>query len=196
MTLPFFLDVVADDIVADFADRSISAEVLVGTWELYKQKSGARVILGLGDGDGQDVGAGTIHYGSGGWFPTGDTTVARPLWINVQRVIVWVAAPPSPTAPPDRAARTARAATWSLTSSTLRAMWHSHGGTFPWGQLRWLNEDRAISNYGAAVQFTAFFSIPVLDDEDELVSTAAMGGSTTLDLGTTTIADPPAFTAP
>ena len=183
MSMPFFLDVIRADIAADFAARGIVAEVLVGEWSVYKAKSGPRVILGMGSGVGQSIGDKAFRYGAGANFDTGNGTVARPLWALLQNVNVWVTSPCTDTSVlPDGRAEAARAATWQLTQAALGAMWRSHGGEFPWGNLEYLNEPQGTRTYGAAVKLVAQYPIPVLDDPNDLVSFTTVRGRSTLDL--------------
>jgi hypothetical protein len=183
MSMPFFVDIIAADMRADFAARGIAAEVLVGEWKTYLNKNGPRVILGMGAGLGQSIGDKAFRFGAGADFDTGDGTVARPLWSCLQNVNVWVTSPCTDmTIAPDDRAEAARANTWNLTTSALGAMWRSHGGEFPWGNLEYLNEAQGARTYGAAVKLVAQYPIPVLDDPNDLVSVAETRGRSTLDL--------------
>jgi hypothetical protein len=181
--MAFFLDTIKADIVQDFADRGVLAEVLVGEWNMYKNKASARVILGLGAGISQSIGSQAFRFGPGAEFDTGNGTVARPLWACLQNVNVWITAPCiDNSVPPDDRAEVARANTWALMQSALAAMWHSHGGEFAWGNLQWLNEAQGARTYGAAVQFVAQYPIPVLDDSNDLATGDQVKGSSTIDL--------------
>jgi hypothetical protein len=166
MSSIFAIDAIAADVQEEFTAKGVTAEVLVGEWETFKAKSNARVIFGLGDASGQAFGQNLDHYGPGVMgIPTSDTTSARPLWVCLQRIIVWVAFPPDKTLAPAKKAITARQGTWDLCNSTLKAMWHSHGGYFPWDNLTWLNEDQGDRLYGGALRFEATIPVPVLDDD-------------------------------
>jgi len=183
MTRAFFVDIIAADIRADFAERGITAEVLVGEWKTHLLKNGPRVILGMGNGVAQSIGDKAFRLGAGADFDTGNGNGARPLWACLQNVNVWVTSPCSdPTIAPDDRPAAARASTWELTEAALGAMWRSHGGEFPWGNLEYINEAQGARTYGAAVKFVAQYPIPVLDDPNELVSVAAVAGRSTLDL--------------
>lgn len=183
MSRPFFVDIIAADMLADFAERGVTAEVLVGEWSVHKLKSGPRVILGMGSGVAQSVGDKAFRYGAGADFDTGNGTVARPLWACLQNVNVWATSPcTDDTIAPDDRAEAARAATWQLTHDALGAMWRSHGGEFAWGMLEFLNEAQGARTYGAAVKLVAQYSIPVLDDPNDLVSVTTTRGRSTLDL--------------
>ncbi|MFT3773009.1 MAG: hypothetical protein QM820_47100 [Minicystis sp.] len=162
--LPFFLDTIADDVTQDFVERGITAKVLVGEWETFVTDGDPRVIFGLREGEAVHV-AEQMRFGIGANFVTGADTVARPLFANAQRVIVWVTSPALDEPDPAKQPRVARAKTWNLANATLAAMWRSHGGVFQWGNLQWINEDRGAATYGAALSFVAVYPIPILDDD-------------------------------
>jgi hypothetical protein len=183
MTLPFILRVLAADIKADFLERDNPAKVMVGEWDVFKMVAGPRVVLGLGTGDPLDIGGagGAQHYGMGYEWSTGEGTVARALAGLSQRVIIWCGAPaPAGTAPGERAL-VAQEATFELFRATFAALWHSHGGPFPWGGVEWLHEASALTTYGGAVRWWAAFPMPIVDDDDLVVMAEDGKGATTLE---------------
>ena len=181
--MAFFLDTIAADIIADFAERNITAEVLVGEWKTHLNKSGARVVLGMGPGMSQSIGSMAFRFGAGAPFDTGNETEARPLWACLQAVNVFVTSPCSDDAVlPNERPQAARAATWQLTQSALAAMWRSHGGEFAWGQLAWLNEAQGARTYGAALSLQAQYPIPVLDDPNDITTADTVRGRSTIDM--------------
>lgn len=166
MSSVFAIDMIANDIAAEFTAKNITAKVLIGEWEVHKHDASARVILGLGRGESLPFGQNPNRWGPGVQaIATGPTTKARPLWACMQTIIVWVSSPPDNTVPPDQRDKVARALTWNLANQTLRAMWHSHGGWFPWGALEWQHEAQANRLYGAALKLEAVLPVPVLDDD-------------------------------
>ena len=177
----FFLDALRDLIAADFLERGRSCAVELGEWSTYDKVPGDLVVLGLGDFEGQTMGADAHHYI--GDIDQGDGTSARSLWADVQRVIVWTAARPPLDATGDLA-RLARGATQALKRATLAAMWRWHGGAFTWGSGKWLNEARGSRIYGAAARFEAFFPLPVWDDANLLITVDDMAGSAETELET------------
>lgn len=179
----FVLDAIVDDVTADFADRGLSAvQVLGGEWELFKHAAGARVVFGLGDFAGTIGQAVTSRYAPGLTLDRGGGGVARSLGGASHDLLVWVGAPWSPAVPVAQRQRDARLRTWLLAVATLGAMWRSHGGAFPWRGGRWLNEDRAISTFGAGLTFTATFVLPIPDDADEMIRIVAAGATTSVDI--------------
>jgi hypothetical protein len=46
----------------------------------------------------------------------------------------------------------------------MAAIWRAHGGTYRWGNLTWLNEDRGGFTYGSALSFIITMPVPVYDD--------------------------------
>lgn len=158
---PFAIDVIADDIAAEFTAAALPAKVLVGTWERWKADVSPRVILGLGGANGASIRG--RKYGPGPSFPLPSGKVARPLWSAVTTFNVWIAYPPQEATAPALRAREARRLCWALFRATLAAMWHSHGGEFPWSGLRPLNEEDAMGTHCATLTFTAQIDLPVLD---------------------------------
>lgn len=186
----FFLDVIRDAIDADFVARARVSEVLIGEWSVVEKYPGDVVILGLGDGDGQAIGADAHHYGPGE-VDQGDGTSARALAVNVQRVIVWCAARPALDATDRKLASSARAATWALARATIAAIWRWHGGTFPFGSIKWLNEERGSRIYGGALRFEALFPLPIWDDADPLIVLSSTAGTAEFDTGAGPVAEQP-----
>lgn len=178
----FILDGLADDIAADFAERSIPAIVKVGEWETFRTDSRPRVILGLGDFTGSIGQPLSSRYAPGLALDKG-SGLARTLGASLQDVLVWVASPAPPNTDPGQVPRAARRATWALTVATLGAIWRSYGGAFPWSRGRWLAEARAATLYGAALQLTATFPLPIEDDPDDVISVVRASASTALDVG-------------
>ena len=175
---PFAIDVISDDMIAEFAALGIPAKVLVGTWERWKADTSPRVILGLGGANGQSIQG--RRFGPGPSFPLPNGKVARPLWSAVTTFNVWIAYPPQEATAPALRAREARALCWALFQSALAAMWHSHGGQFPWSNMRPLNEEDAMSTHGAGLTFTAQIDLPVLDLPFTHATGDAAAGETTL----------------
>jgi hypothetical protein len=183
MTLPFLLDVLRDDVVADFAERENPARVFVGEWEEARLVDGPKVCLSLGTGDPVDIGGagGAQHYGIGHEWATGEGTVARALAGLGMHVVITCSAPAPDGLEPDARPMAARAATCELFRATFAALWHSHKGPFPWGGWTPLNEGAGLRTYGGAVRFWAAFVMPIVDDDDLVVMAEDGKGVTTLE---------------
>jgi hypothetical protein len=183
MTLPFLLNVLHDDVAADFAERENPAKLFLGEWEEARLIDGPKVCFSLGAGDPVDIGGagGAQHYAMGYDWPTGDGTVARALAGLAMRVVITCSAPAPDGLDPDARPMAARAATWELFRATFAALWHSHGGPFPWGGWTPLNEGSGLRTYGGAVRFWAAFVMPIVDDDDEVITAEDGRGVTTLE---------------
>lgn len=189
MSANFFLDVLHDALVADFAERGITAAVKIGEWATFDHEPGDIVVLGLGDFEGQTLTADAHHYT--GEIDQGDGTSARSLCADLQRVIVWCAAR-APLATTTDLARAARGATQTLKRATIAAIWRAHGGPFVWGSGKWLNEARGSRIYGGACRFEALFPLPVWDDANPLILPDDMSGHVETQIGD----DPPIAEVP
>ena len=66
----FAVDQIAAALRADFADRSITAAVLVGEWETEKFHDAPQVVIGLDKF--RITPPGGTKFGGGGWFPVND----------------------------------------------------------------------------------------------------------------------------
>jgi hypothetical protein len=163
--------------------------VEIGEWESFRHMPGARVVLGLGTGDGVAIGDQTHHYAPGALIATSDTTEARAVTALEQRVIVWVTAPPPTSAAGDQWPRLARGATRVLLGQTLAALFRAHGGPFPWGNVQWLNEARGDRLYGSAVRCEVRFLDPITDDDLDVATASEVDATVELDRDGTTIDD-------
>lgn len=186
----FILDQLEDDLVADFAERALPVVVKVGEWSVYERDARPRVILALGDFGGSIGQPLSSRYAPGLALDTSTGQKARTLGGSLQDVIFWVAAAAPQGTAPDRVAREARKAAWSLAVATLGAIWRSHGGAFTWSRGRWLNDARAATNLGAALQFVAQFAVPIPDDPDDVINVVRASASLDIDASGTVTAGP------
>ncbi|MEO5728286.1 MAG: hypothetical protein ABI134_36115 [Byssovorax sp.] len=190
----FFLDVLRDAVDADFVERGRVSEVLIGEWTTFEKYPGDVVIFGLGDGEGVTVASDAHHYI--GEIDRGDGTTARALCANRQRMIVWCAARPPLDTPDRELATAARAMTWRLFRATVAAIWRCHGGAFPFGRVKWLNEARGSRIYGGAVRFECEFPLPVWDDANPTFTPDELLGEVDITLDEVVIPEVPAWTDP
>jgi hypothetical protein len=190
---PYAIDIIADDVRAEFVDIGCPAKVEVGSWQRFKDDPSPRVIFGISDGEGRAL-DGTQRRGAD--FPVKGGT-ARAIWACDQRFNVWVTHPPTAGTPPDQRARQARALTWRLLQATLAAMAHSYGGMgFSWGSLVPLAEDQGVSTHGAALSFVARYNLPILDTPTPTGAVEAVGATETLSREDVDVDDAPPFEVP
>lgn len=159
---------IKDAVVSDFAARSIVAEVLYGTWEVWKAKSNTRVILGLRPGRGSfDFReAGEPNY-PGHAYDGGAAQIARAIASDYQIAKAWVYAAPDPNPKaPNRTERVQRACQ-ALKHQLWRAIWRFAGSAvtpIP-GSGEWPEEGRLQGVvYGSLCTFEFSLAIPILDD--------------------------------
>lgn len=159
MSAPLSIPDLVAGVRAQFAERSISASVVFGDWNVQRHNAADHVIFGLGDFTGAPPGP---HYAPGA-LPLGDGTAARALYARLQVVTLWVhAAPPSLQSTPDRA-ELAQQATATLLHQTLAAVWRHIGAPAPW-KGAWPRPAKQEFLYGSLATVQITLPIPVLDD--------------------------------
>lgn len=155
LSIPNLVAAVRDD----FAERSITASVVFGDWNVQRHNAADHVIFGLAKFKGAPPGP---HYAPGA-LPIGDGTAARALYCRLQNVTLWVhAAPPSLQSTPDRS-ELAQQATALLLHQTIAAVRRYMSAPFPW-EGDWPRPAKQEFLYGSLATAVLTLPIPVLDD--------------------------------
>lgn len=167
---------IATLVAADFAGRSIAADVLFGDWKKAEHNAGNRVVIGVST-EFEDADLGPANTPGPQLLEEAESD-ARTLFTMAEYADVTVhVAPVGEEADPDRQKKTHKALL-VLVRQTIRAMYLAAPGAFGWGRGAVLKPEASEFRYGAAATFRAQFLTPVLDDPRHVIVPTGYSGET------------------